>query len=478
MTTLERDLVGWLRDTTPQRVIGETVQLLREGVPEDDLWAAGALAACRYLNCQARNLLGFVSHAMIGCEDARQLAAGQPQRTRQLLLIQALYQVVCDRHDPCFAPFELLPFWPHHEKTVAENLQLFRSDVRFGEYMRVDHRFVGLAETLSREELIDLLLDVGLEGMVTDDHTLISPFLCLGMIDLVGWERGFDMLRWCVRYSASFPRDFGPYDRATALLKQYGLENGAPGESADSGTCTDEVLRLRAAFLAAEPARRPELVARALAEGTAPQSILAAASLAVCDMYLMTDPVPHDDYDAVSREVAPIHIGTTINCLRSVLAWMSPRTRALATIQAGSLLERGPSVLNEVFEFVPFVPSRPYPYAEDVEPLQGLEPDQLLATLQTALFARDHRKATAAVRAYADTGADAEALITLITDAACTDNGTLLHNYKHLHAMVDEFRACNHPDRWNFLIAAARWISWYAGKWTEAYDEAVRELGD
>lgn len=467
--------IKWLRALTPDEVAGAVARALVDGAGEDELWAAGALCAARYLNNQARNLLGFVSHAMIGCEDARSLACGQPDHTRRLLIVQALSQVVADLHDPCFAPCELPPFWPTRERSVAANIKLLRSDVRLGEYMRADHRFVALMVDLPPEELIDLLLDIGLEGMITDDHTLISPYLCLGMTGLIGWEKAAPLLRWTLRYSASFPRDFGPYDRAVALVMTHGLDDGAPAcpGARPQPVQHERVGALCAALLAAAPARRPQLAATALAEGVTPATVIAAASLAACEMYLMTEPVPHADFDAVSREVAPIHIGTTMNALRGALPLMKPRTRALAAIQAGSLLERGPSVLNADFQFVPFVPAQPYPDTADVASLRRLAPEALLATIERALPAHDHRTATAAVQAYADTGAPAEPLIALLTAVACTDDGTLLHNFKHLHAMVGEYHACKAPGRWRFLAAAARWISWYAQVWTGRYHQAA-----
>jgi hypothetical protein len=232
------------------------------------------------------------------------------------------------------------------------------------------------------------------------------------------------------------------------------------------------VADLRLALQAAAPAERPNIAARALRAHISPETILAAAALVCCDMYLMTTPTPHADFDAVSREVAPIHLGTTLESLRAALPRLAPRTRALAAIQIGSLLERGPCVLNEAFEFVPFSAARAYPYQEDVAALRGRAPERLLEQLRAALFSHDYRQATAAVAAYATLGADSEALIALLTAVACTDDGTLLHNFKHLHAMVEGFRSCALPDRWLFLICAARWVAWYAGLSTEAYERA------
>lgn len=142
----------------------------------------------------------------------------------------------------------------------------------------------------------------------------------------------------------------------------------------------------------------------------------------------------------------------------------------------GALLERGPSVLNEKFEFVPFVASRAYPYSEDVDLLVATEPSELLSILNEALHNHDVRTATAAVKAYELSGGSAEELITLLVRVACTDDGTLMHNVKHLHSCLEEFRASTNPDRWNFLIAAAKWISWYAGKDTRTYQRAMGVL--
>ncbi len=461
--------IEWLQSTTPDAVVADVRARLNAGVAEDVLWATGILTATHYVNNQAHNLLGFVSHAAIGCEDARRLAQPQDTHIRQLLLVQALHQVVFDMHDPCMGPYRLLPCRPLDEATTEYNIEMLRLDVRMGEYSRSDHRFVALERDLPRAKLIDLLLDIGLEGIVTDDHTLITPALALGMVDLVGWERGFAMLRCALRYSASFPRNFAPYDRAVELAATYDIADGVSANMLQP----ERIQGLRQRFHDAPPDERPVVAARALAEdGYSPATVLAAVSLTGCDFYLMVEPVPHDDYDAVSREVAPIHIGTSTNALRSMVPYMSPRTQVLAAIQGGSLLERGPSVLSADFAFIPFVPERAYPYAEDVASLTGQTPNQLIETLKSALYAHDYRLSTAAVQAYADRDADPAALIAALTAVACTDDGTLMHNVKHLNSMVEEFMSCSHPDRWHYLIAAARFIAWYAGKNQSVYARA------
>jgi hypothetical protein len=465
--------IEWLRSTTSGTIVEETLAALKAGVDEAVLWAAGALTATHYINNQAHNLLGFVSHALIGCEDARRLAQGKEPRIRHLLLVQALHQVVFDMHEPSMSPFILLPCSPLKAETTEQNIALLWADVRIGEYSRGDHRFNALARALTREALIDLLLDIGLSGITTDEHTLITPSLALGMVEFMGWERGFDMLRCALRYIASFAHDRAAYEQAVALAEHYGIAKGA----ATSGLQPDRIQALRQAFHEAQPDGRPGIAANALAdEGVSPETVLAAVSLVACDFYLMADPVPHDDFDAISREVAPVHIGTGTNALRSMLPAMSPPTQVLAAVLGGSLLQRGPATLNESFEFVPFAPARAYPYTEDVQPLVGQSSAQLLETLKSALYAHDYQESTAAVQAYAESGAAAATLIAALTAVACTDDGTLMHNIKHLHSMVEEFEACPHSDRWQFLIAAARFMAWYAGKNQDVYDRAMAVL--
>ncbi|MCC6457071.1 MAG: hypothetical protein IT328_19090 [Caldilineaceae bacterium] len=472
------ELIGWLHTTTTARVMDEAADKLAAGVAEDDLWAASVLTASHYVNNQAHNLMGFVAHSMVGCEDARRLAQGQPRRIRYLLLMQSLHQTVADLHDPSFAPYELLLFWPIHEPTPAESIEWLRRDVRMGEASRADHRLVGLNEHLTPQEIADLVLDIGLEGMVTDDHTLISPTLLLGMIDLVGWARGFELMRWAVRYSASFPRDFSAYDRSVILAQEFGLQGGAPVRDFQA----DRVLALRTRLLSAEPSARPHLVAHALArEACSPATIVAAAAQAACDMYLMVEPVPHADFDAISREVAPIHMGNCLRTMATALAYMSPRTQVLAALQAGSQLERGPMIIDADFNHSPFAPASAYPYADDVAALQGYCATDLLDYLREVVPCHDCRRVTAAVRAYANHGGDSETLITLLTEFACTDHGTLMHNIKHLNSMVIEFRRAtfqqgSHPDHWNFLIQAAKFLTWYYGLTTDAYRRADTAL--
>ena len=340
------DLIQWLRHSHPDTVVEEISDKLDDGVAIEALWAAGALTAARYVSNQARNLLGFVSHAMIGCEDARQAAVGQPEHIQRLLLIQALSQVVVDLHDPCFAPYELFDVWGIEESSPEESIAQLRNDVKFGEWLRADHRLVGLERTIPRDNLIDVILDIGLEGIVTDDHTLITPSLSMDMMELTGWDAGFPMLRGTMRYSCTFPRNLDPYAHATELVSHYGLNNGPVGGPCDEASAAS----LRHTVLQASAEDRPEIVARALAhDAMTAETVMSALSLAACDMYLQVDPVPHDDFDAVSREVAPIHIGTTLNVLRASLPRMKPRTQALAVVMGGCLLERGPSVLNEDF---------------------------------------------------------------------------------------------------------------------------------
>ena len=85
----------------------------------------------------------------------------------------------------------------------------------------------------------------------------------------------------------------------------------------------------------------------------------------------------------------------------------------------------------------------------------------------------DEGLATAAVCAYAALDAPPAALIDRLTAAACTDDGTLLHNFKHLNSMVVQFERSPLPDRWDFLAQAARFLAWYRGVSTSVHQRAT-----
>jgi hypothetical protein len=51
-----------------------------------------------------------------------------------------------------------------------------------------------------------------------------------------------------------------------------------------------------------------------------------------------------------------------------------------------------------------------------------------------------------------------------------------MHNIKHLNSMVLEFWRHEHPDRWNFLLQAAKFIGWYAGLTTTAHSRIATAL--
>jgi hypothetical protein len=468
------DLRAWLRSVEPTSAattIAHAVQAWRNR--EAELWDVGGLTAARFINNQAHNFLGFVSHAMLGCESARRLSNGQSTTVRLHLLCKALHEVVSDMHDARVAPFELVDFWPVVANTTDVSIQWLRRDVAAGEYMRADHLLCGLRGAMPRDSLLDLILDIGLAGMLADEHTIISPVLCMAACERIGWDEGFVMLRWAVRYSASFPRCVDGYERSARLVSRYSLADAARETGYDGG----QVKALADAFSASAPADRPGLAAQALASGHSADTVLAAASIAACRLYLMVRPVPHEDFDAIGREVAPLHIGTALNALREGVGVMFPHTRALAVIQAGRLLERGPSILNENFAFVPFEPARPYPYEEDVAPLALVRAEALLNVLEESLVARDIRSATAAVQAYADQCGAPELVISILLNAACMDDGTSMHSVKHLNAMIAEFRTSPEPERWSFLVAAARFAAWYAGLHREVYYEVAFAIG-
>jgi hypothetical protein len=56
-----------------------------------------------------------------------------------------------------------------------------------------------------------------------------------------------------------------------------------------------------------------------------------------------------------------------------------------------------------------------------------------------------------------------------------------MHNFKHLNSMVIEFRRAvrwqgERPEHWNYLMQAAKFLTWYYGLTTDAYTRANAAL--
>jgi len=467
--------MAWLRCTTPETVLDETARRLGQGVPADELWAAGALTACRYLNNQAYDFSGHASRALPNCAEARRLGHRQSTRLHHLLLLLSLYQVTADLQNPCLGPYELLPTWPFPEETVAETMAQLRHDVRSGDYMCADHRFMALAERMPSAQLFDLLVDMGLEKTGEREHALTSLLAYLELIEVVGWQRGVDMLRWFVRYCGSCAVNMRPYNHAVELLAANNLEQGAPNDTLQR----DLVEPVCAAFRAVEPNECAELAAQAMrGDRISPVTVLTALVRIVCEYVLTHDWIPRDGGAAADQTIIPFYLSDALRGVRAALPYMAPRTQALAAIHASNLLmqlpfsqgiDRQRSVRTAVIR-APIA-------ADNAAPeLQTYSAPALLDVIRTALYAHDDKRAMSAIRAYADADGPPVALIALLTEASLTHSPLFTCNVKHLHSMVWEFQRADSAERWKFLQLAAKRVAIYAGLNDELYRQADQAL--
>ena len=78
MTTHRDDLIDWLRHTTPERVVDETVDKLQAGVSIDDLYAAGALTAARHVSTIGLERVHGFSQAIECHKNLQHIAVGFP----------------------------------------------------------------------------------------------------------------------------------------------------------------------------------------------------------------------------------------------------------------------------------------------------------------------------------------------------------------------------------------------------------------
>lgn len=426
-------LLHWLRTTSPATVGDEAERHLAHGVDEKALWTTCVLAANVHLNNRLRDGSGQASRALIGAHIAYELAAGQPGHIRHQLLRQALQQTVCDLHNPYFSPYELLPFWPHHEEHVEETVALLHHTLEAGNAMGADHCFMGLAHKLPRAKLMDLLLTLALQSLAEDAQAFYLLSTAIFSNAYTTWPQRLTQLRWVVRYSSGAPRTTAAYQQAVKLAQTYRVEHGAP-----CTTLQPEFIEPVCAALSIAANDGPELVAQAMSgDQIAPQTILAAA-VRVAGQHVLSHAAdtPHGRWE----EALATAIDTSIllSTLHRMLPHMSPSNGAIAAIFAGDLLrqlmgEQRISPRGRAREHRASHRYRPY----GCPPQHRADPGYLLAQVRSALSQQDHCIAAAATQAYIDAGGRPKPLIALLIEVASA--APRPQSGLHLEAMLWEF---------------------------------------
>jgi len=442
--------VCWVEETPPDTIVEEASGRLLRGTSERVLLVAGALAAARSIDPEARDTHGYVSHALMGINASRSVAAWLNGVERALPLIQALYQVSLDIRNPHLGPFRLLVCGSLSEGDQTEVLASFRQSIVEGDRHGAEHYLMNLVEIADSCDLLKILYEAGLQDFIGGYHKVIMPMHVGQLIDAVGWQYAPVLLRAPVRFIASWPKDREAYRLSLEVARLYGLHKILLGTSHHPGQMKQEQMLREELLIRAAP-DAAELVASTLASGLSLRAVGRSIALAGTDLFLRISPGVDP--------IGPLHLNTSINALRCIVQRVDRRLGSLALIQAAQRISHTVERLGEEY---PGWKVPAYPRPEDLARVGDIAPAALLAEMCEAIESGDVGRATACVARYGECGLVSAPLISTLAHIAARDDATTLHGLKFHQAMTAEFCEGHSPANWVHLIAVAKFAAWYA----------------
>lgn len=288
-----------------------------------------------------------------------------------------------------------------------------------------------------------------LQPVTRDDlnvHRFVFTHRVYGLVDLLGSEYAYGLLRQCVRFCANHEQMRIDHKQAESpmrallpkLLDQYKLA-GRPLGKTDPGD--EAVDRLSQTIYNGPNERAAEAVAAALAEGLDPEVVGEAISLAANLFVLRQGP----DKWRTHGDAAGVHASDATNAWRNMVRVADPRHTAPGLIVAAYHV----GVQSSPFR------SPAYPTDEQCALIKAQDAAGLLADAEDAIRHNDQPRATAAIQLYGQHGYDVQPVFNLMLKYAVSEDGRL-HGEKYFHTVSEEFRTIRPALRWRQMVALAR----------------------
>ena len=469
-------LVQFIEETDPSRILDETLEKLRAGVPIKSMLTASALAVTRSSDLPPGHHGGPL-HPLVGLHAVRHIVERVSGESRFLPVLQHVALSNKHIHHPGMGPYMLPEFEPIDAGGVEATKQAFMEAVDRGVYNEADHYFLWLWQAIPPVEALDLLLTVAIPKNVLDDHYFIFPSFTWRALEWLGSEYTPVLMRPAVRYVARFPTP-PELPEMEALLQEYRLlERPLRAHTGEDETAA--IGRLGEAIGACDVyAEIPTMLARALADGLSLEGAGEALSIGAAGLFLRS----------LTGNPMDVHLHTGVNLRRYLLQLdgLSLRNKLLTLL----LWHSGPEVRSTQRRMEP----TPQPRPEAVAALPYRTQDELLDAIAESIYSQppidwstvanlgrlravpEVKESVHLAQQYANLGYDPTALIARLAEVACHDNFTEMHALKHHQATVEEFYATRPPWRWRHLVSAAQAAAISYGKNMELYEEAIQLL--
>src|SRR5207244_1150848 len=194
-----------------------------------------------------------------------------------------------------------------------------------------------------------------------------------------------------------------------------------------------------------------EAVAAALADGTAPEVLGEAISLAA-NQLVLHDPGRRQEHasavkpaGSVHGDSVGVHASDAANAWRNV-ARVSNQRNTVASLIVGAYHTAGQSRgLNQ----------EPFPLPEQLEKITKRDAADLLQETEAAIQDKDQGRACALVHRYGELGHPVRPVFDLLLRYAVSQDGAL-HAEKYYRTVTEEFATTRPAFRWRHLAALAR----------------------
>lgn len=466
-------LVSRMQDTPADRSLPMLVEELRGGLPLKELVAAAALANARTFG--GEDYIGF--HTFMALAPAWHMAGRLPQSQAALPVFKVLYRNASRMQEKGGSREEVLhPIAAGDATSGSPTGEQIRQAVRNKELARAEQMLATAVDQSPEQAYNDLLPAVEEAAEV---HRTVLAYRVWDLLDLVGREHATTLFRqslhYCVdncdRYGGRFA---GLPDLLPKLLDQYHLIERAPGTRVADDPWLESTCET---LLSSNAVQSADLVAAALADGIAPQSVADAIALAA-NQLVLRDPgrsgrqiQPNKPAGSVHGDSVGVHASDSVNAWRNIAA-VSDRRNSVA-----SLLLSGWQIGNDCSYFDSKRPMlRPQPERDQIEKIGQRDQQSLLRELDDSIRQQDQARACAVVHLYGEQDFEPAAVTNLLLQYAVSEDGAL-HAEKYFNTATEEFRRLSPRFRWRQLVALARVTASEYGQPAAGMDEARRLLG-
>ncbi|MCI0703521.1 MAG: hypothetical protein L0241_20770 [Planctomycetia bacterium] len=448
-------LVNFLQETPPDKLIPKVIEKLKAGTELKQLVAAAALTNARAFG--GEDYVGF--HTLMALAPAYQMSQQETKAENKPLAVLKVLHRNSTRLKEFGNTKETLkvvePGKLASNKTAGEQLRDVCRKVDMG---GAETTFAAICkEGKPKDALNALLVEV---DDATEVHRVVLVSRAWDLINFVGAERAHTMLRQSVHYCVKIESNANQakYNKEIRellpkLLDQHKLVGLKPdAKSADDAW----VSKFAEKIFASSAADAAGLVAEALAEGTEPEAIGEALSIAANQLILRDEGRPKA-WTQPNKPEGSIHgdsIG--VHCCDTIHAWRNLARAGDRRTMVTSLILAGYQVARDRTNRAEFLKWTPYPRPEHSEKVKAVAVDSLMKELDAAVRDKDQARAAAlTARLASDKPDSAKEVFTLFRDYAISEDGAL-HAEKYFGTATDEFASARAAFKWRQLIALAR----------------------